>query len=64
LRNEKGAIWGLAVKIFPYPNGFNAIRVALAIFFQIPEDELEEEADENDSQEGLDEEFEDFGDEL
>jgi len=53
LRNEKGAVWGLGIKVFPYPNGFNAIRVALAIFYQIPEDELESEGEENESQDDL-----------
>jgi len=53
LRQEKESIFALAVKIFPFPNGFNSIRVVLAMFYMIPDDELEEE-DSQGSQEGID----------
>jgi len=49
--DDPDATFALCVKVFPYPGGFNSIRIILAIFTPFPDDEI---PDDDLSQEGLD----------
>mmetsp|Transcript_30253 Transcript_30253/g.27552 ORF Transcript_30253/g.27552 Transcript_30253/m.27552 type:complete len:181 (+) Transcript_30253:1054-1596(+) len=40
---EKDIIFALACKIFPYPGEFNSIRIALAVFVPLPDEEISSE---------------------